>query len=421
MSILIGLLCIAATLHASTVSLALRATTAARLSDLLSERDRNLWLDRLDAHESRLLIAASLVRLIATMATVVWAYGLFLVGSPEPTWFSLAAPTGLVIALLAIFYLAVPHALAMNAGDRIVARHLPIMWTTALALLPVIALFQGVDALCRRLLGRSVENTATASEQAEAEILHAISEGERQGAVDEDQKEMIESVLDLRQVAVGRIMTPRTQIEAMPSDATIDQIREKLIASGHSRIPIFEETIDRVIGVIYAKDMLKLRPGEPVELSRLLRQAIVVPETTTLHDLLNEFRAKRVQIAIVLDEYGGTAGLATIEDILEELVGEIDDEYDTAEPERIRRVSEDTVEVDARVSVAEINEALGVELPDGDDYETAGGFVASRMGLIPRKGDSFEFQNVHVTVVDAEPRRVNRLRIRALPPVVVET
>jgi len=206
-------------------------------------------------------------------------------------------------------------------------------------------------------------------------------------------------------------MTPRTDINAVPADAAYDEVRTAIIEKGHSRIPVFEGTIDHIIGVLYAKDLLRLDRPDGFDVRRMMRKAPYVPETKTLDELLEEFRSTKVQIAIVLDEYGGTAGLVTIEDILEEIVGEIDDEYDQRPPPAMNRLDPDTVEVDARVHVSEINEELEIELPEEEDYETIGGFVFATLGKIPATGEEFEHHNVRFRVVAAEPRRINRLRI----------
>jgi CBS domain containing-hemolysin-like protein len=154
-----------------------------------------------------------------------------------------------------------------------------------------------------------------------------------------------------------------------------------------------------------------LNAGEPFDTRRIMRTVPFVPETKAVSKLLEDFRRTKVQIAIVLDEYGGTAGLVTIEDVLEELVGEIADEYDQAPPPAIHRIDENTLEVDGRVHVDEINEELGIHLPDQQDYDTIGGFVFSTLGKIPAVGEEFEHEQVHFRVMDAEPRRINRLRI----------
>ena len=248
----------------------------------------------------------------------------------------------------------------------------------------------------------------------EQEILDAVSEGELHGAVDEEQKGIIESVFELHDTRVSEIMTPRTEVVAIPVDASYSDVRETVLRAGHSRIPVHEESLDHIIGMLYAKDLIQLDDAGEFDARKMLRAVPFVPETKPIDQLLRQLRLEKVHIAIVLDEYGGTAGLVTIEDILEELVGEIDDEYDREVPSEINQIDKDTLEVDARVHVDEVNDALEIEIPDNGDYDTIGGFVFSTLGKIPAEGEEFTHENVRFTVMDAEPRKINRLRIHVL-------
>ena len=223
---------------------------------------------------------------------------------------------------------------------------------------------------------------------------------------------MIESVIDLRDTPVEAIMTPRTDTIAADKNITLSELKELIAESGHSRIPVYEETIDTVLGVLYAKDLLRLDPDQPFEAAKVMRSALFIPETKLLRDLLHQFQEQKVHIAVVLDEYGGTAGLITIEDILEELVGEIVDEYESEEPVAIRRIDENTVEVDARMRIEDLNDELRLALPEDQDYETIGGFVFSTLGKIPQVGEGCEHENVGIQVIGAEPRRITRLRLQ---------
>ena len=254
------------------------------------------------------------------------------------------------------------------------------------------------------------------ADELEQEILKLVSEGEMHGVVDEEEKEMIESVIDLRDnPGAEAIMTPRTEIVAAEKGCTLEEIKQLIAEKGHSRIPIYEETIDKVLGVIYAKDLLQLDGSEPFDATKKMRPALFIPETKLLRDLLHQFQEQKVHMAVVLDEYGGTAGLATFEDILEELVGEIVDEYESDESAPIRRIDEQTVEVDARMRIDDLNDELDVELPEDEDYETIGGFVFSTLGRIPKVGERCTHENIGIQVIAAEPRRVTRLRLKISP------
>jgi CBS domain containing-hemolysin-like protein len=280
---------------------------------------------------------------------------------------------------------------------------------------PLIAFLLFFDEVIRRLAGVPQEDARTQADEMEREILNVVSEGEAQGAFDEEEKEMIESIIDLRDAQVAEIMTPRTEIEALPAGATLSEVKRLVMEKGHSRIPVYEDTIDRVLGILYAKDLLAIEESDAFDVTRVMRQALYIPESKRIRDLLHEFQEKKLHIAIVLDEYGGTAGLVTIEDILEELVGEIVDEYEPEEPEALRRIDDHTVEVDARMRIDEINDELDISLPEEEDYETIGGFMFSSLGRIPAVGETWQQDNVRIQVTAAEPRRIHRLRICVEP------
>ena len=408
-----GLGLVALTLFTSLLSYVLRTYSRSQLSKQLSESAQRTWLDRLDRHETELQLLAASARITAILLLIGWAYSSYF----EPR-FADGATVGAVasvvvgLALLLVVAVGIPNALANHAGESILAQSLWLVWIGRLALYPVGRMLMFIDFVVRRLLGKPETTAEDESERMEQEILDAVSEGEAHGAVDEEQKEIIESVFELHDTNVNAIMTPRTDVIAIQADATFDQARQTIIDVGHSRIPVYEESVDHIIGVLYAKDMIRLNPGDAFDLRKVIRTVPYVPEAKSIDNLLREFRQSKVHIAIVLDEYGGTAGLVTIEDILEELVGEIDDEFDRGAHPTIDRIDENTLEVDARVHVHEINEELKVALPEEDDYETIGGFVFTALGKIPAKGEEFTHENIHFHIVEAETRKINRLRIQ---------
>ncbi len=411
-----GLLLIAAIFYVSLLACSLPGHSRARLSEKLPLDGRDKWLDWLDRHEWELRALLGVLRAALSLGLLagVWAWHCGASRTPVELG-SLVYAGAVSLVLLAAFGVAVPHSLALHAGETVLARNLHLLRLMRWGLWPVGQVFRAIEFIVRRLLGKPEAGEEVQTQRVEREILEAVSEGEATGVVDEDQKEMIESVFELDETPVSAIMTPRTDIDAVPVDASYEQVRQTILRSGHSRIPVYEGSVDHVVGVLYAKDLLRLNPNEPFDPRTIMRTVPYVPEGKTLDELLAEFRATKVHIAIVLDEYGGTAGLATIEDILEELVGEIDDEYDQQPPPAINRIDASTLEVDARVHVSEINAELGTELPQEDDYETIGGFVFATLGRIPTTGEQLQHGNLRLTVVDAEPRRIKRLRIQVQP------
>ncbi|HPY51811.1 MAG TPA: hemolysin family protein, partial [Sedimentisphaerales bacterium] len=254
-------------------------------------------------------------------------------------------------------------------------------------------------------------------EERQEEFLEDLEQHRMEGAFDEEEQEMIENVLELSESCADEIMTPRTDLVAIEVHADLPALLEAIRRAGHSRIPVFEENIDNIVGFVYAKDLLTLIGKDPSEfrLREHMREAYFVPESKPLRALLHEFQNQKLHIAVVLDEYGGTAGVVTLEDILEELVGEITDEYEQTPPASIKKVDDNTIEVDARTYVDDLNDEYELDLPEDEDYDTVGGFIFARLGYVPKKGEHFDYKNLQFTIASAEPRRINRITIRKMP------
>jgi CBS domain containing-hemolysin-like protein len=221
-------------------------------------------------------------------------------------------------------------------------------------------------------------------------------------------------VLELSETTAGEIMTPRTDIIAVEVNSNLDDVVCTITGAGHTRVPVYKENIDSIIGLVYAKDLLAEigKVNDDFKLCDKMRQAYFVPETKDLRALLHEFQNHRLHIAVVLDEYGGTAGIVTLEDILEELVGEITDEYEKMPPEPIQKIDENTFEVDARTHVDDLNDEFDLDLPEDEDYDTIGGFVFSHLGYIPKTGQSFDYADLKFTITSAGARKINRIRVQ---------
>jgi CBS domain containing-hemolysin-like protein len=232
--------------------------------------------------------------------------------------------------------------------------------------------------------------------------------------VDKEEQEMIENILELSETRADEIMTPRTDIVAVEVNSDLQKVLETISNAGHTRVPVYEGNIDNIIGLVYAKDLLGEigKDSAKFKLRDRIREAYFVPETKLMRVLLHEFQNQKLHVAVVLDEYGGTAGIITLEDILEELVGEITDEYEKTRAEPIRRIDADTVEVDARTYIDDVNDRFGLNLPEEEDYDTIGGFVFSRLGYIPKNNETFEYENLKFTITGAEPRRIKRIKIQ---------
>lgn len=248
----------------------------------------------------------------------------------------------------------------------------------------------------------------------EEDLRTYVDAGEEGGLLKEEEKEMIYSIFDLSDTSAREIMVPRIDVVAVEADMPVSEALDLILEAGHSRVPVYDENIDNIIGILYAKDLLVhwRNGGEPRPVRGLEREVYYVPETKPVSDLLRELQSKKVHIAIVVDEYGGTAGLVTIEDILEEIVGEIQDEYD---PEEfyMDRISDDEYIFSARMDLDDINDLMAVELPT-DESDTLGGLVYSVLGRVPSVGDSVDVADLHLTVLVVDGRRIVKVKAQRI-------
>lgn len=270
-----------------------------------------------------------------------------------------------------------------------------------------------VARVVERVLGRAAPQEA--HEELEDEVMAIVSEGERDGVIEEVDRDMIEGVFSIKDKDVAEIMTPRTDIVCVEAVATAEEARRLALSSGHSRIPVFQDTRDNIVGVLYVKDLLNYwnqDNREQLTVRDIMRQPVFIPEQRKVTGLLSEMQRQRSHLAIVIDEYGGTAGLVTIEDILEEFVGEIVDEYDRSEPPAYERISDSVYRVKARMHIDEFNEVLGVDLPEDQEFDTVGGYLASHLGYIPQPGEEVTENGIEFKIVKASERRVDMVDVR---------
>jgi CBS domain containing-hemolysin-like protein len=263
-----------------------------------------------------------------------------------------------------------------------------------------------------RLLGGDAEGGRLMTEE---ELRTLVEVGEEQGLLEANEREMIQGVFDFGDTVVREVMVPRIDVQALPETATLGEVWDMLVEWGHSRVPIFRNTIDDITGVVYARDILALGREKPLDtLARdLARPVPFVPETKKIDSLFADFRRQRTQIAVVMDEYGGTAGIVTIEDLLEEIVGEIQDEYDDQEEVPLKDVAPGVVEVTGLFALDELNERFDLDLPH-EDFDTVGGLVLHLLGRVPIEGEVVRLNDVEITVAQVEGRRVARAIVRML-------
>jgi putative hemolysin len=328
---------------------------------------------------------------------------------------------GMLLVFVAIFILVCEHVLPLlivrRNPERMLEVLLPPFDVAARFLHPLTGgLVRLIAAEGRRPETPATSGTPLEAESGEATQADAAAE---QGLIEGDERRLLQSIVDFGDTLVREVMTPRPDMVAIGADATYDELRALFREQEYSRIPVYKENLDNLVGFVFIKDLLRLdAPGSgqarlQPDLARFIRPATFVPETKRVAEMLKEFQRKQVQIAIAVDEYGGTAGLVTIEDLLEEIVGEIRDEYDV-EIEPVVDEGHGAFVFSAKVNIDEVRDRLGVEIePEG--FETVGGYVLTRVGRVPAVGETFDIDGLQVEVLEAERRRIHKVRMRLAP------
>ncbi|MBA3626140.1 MAG: HlyC/CorC family transporter [Chloroflexi bacterium] len=402
--------------------IALVTVRRSRLQQMIEEGDRGARrVARLIADPSRFLAVIQIgITFIGFLAAAYAGANLAVALQPVIAGVQPLADQAEVIALLIVTALVslvtivfgelVPKRLALAHAERyamLVSR--PVILLGKI-MAPLVWMLTLVTNATTRLLGvREVDEDRLTSE----EIRILVERGGEQGVIEAEEEQMIGAVLELGKRRVHEVMVPRIDIAALAADAPLDELVDTIVREGHSRIPVYEETIDNVIGILYAKDLLPYLKGvdHPPPTRTLLRTPLFVPESMTIDDLLHSLQRRKVHIAIVLDEYGGTAGLVTIEDLIEEIVGEIQDEYDVEEP-MIEPLGDDQARIDGRASVDDLMEHFDVTFngSDHEEYDTVGGLVYHHIGGVPKVGDTVEVNGtLTLTVESTDGRRVGKV------------
>ena len=369
---------------------------------------RALWISK--KFES-ILQSVALVRIMCFLALI--CSFTFLLSPDGLTYWSVLG--GLAIAGIVNWFFS-----SVVAGA--IAQVVPLGTVTSgwllLRLVSVAGIFIGgpirvVGEIVRRLSGANLSTEG--SNGVEEKLLLSIEHSQLEGGIPAEAAEMLENVVDFGTTDVGEIMTPRTDIDGIELTHDLSEIRTLVLASGRSRIPVYEENLDQIIGILYAKDLIEYLGADAngFELNKILRKPIVVPETKSVLELLADFQTSEVHMAVVIDEYGGTAGLVTIEDVLEEIVGEIRDEHDDTKPIEpvLDKIDASHIEVDGRFPLDDLNDELSVQLPEDEEYDTIAGFVLANLGHVPRVGETLETHGMSITTLEATETQIGRLSI----------
>ena len=328
---------------------------------------------------------------------------------PNPAWLR-DVVSSIVMSLVVLIVAEItPKLLAIQNTERAALRLGPMVNVFATALRPIIAILTWITGGLARLFGS--QTTRLDQHYTEEELRMLVEVGEQQGVLEEEETAMIHGVFEFGDTLVREVMRPRIDVAAVSLDAPFQDVVDVAMKAGHSRIPLFKASIDNIIGVLYVKDLLRflLPDQQPINLQDLARPPFFVPESQKVTQVFHDMRTTKVHMAIVLDEYGGTAGVVTIEDLLEEIVGDIQDEYDTEQPD-IEPAGEGAYLVDGSVSMGTIDELMEVDL-ESDAYDTIGGLVYSQLGAEPNEGETAIVGPLRATVIEMDGRRVRRVRV----------
>lgn len=398
---------------------ALTSLSSSKARQLVEEGGRpwlTLWLERPIPVLTTILIGNNIVNVAASaLATDVATRALQ--GTASEHW---AIPTavGIMTFLLLTMGEITPKALSKRWYIPVSSTAIRLLRPFYYLFYPATKLFVRMTQMILRAMGSDPNERAPYVTYEEIEYLIAL--GSREGTLSEDKERLLRSVVEFPETLVKEIMVPRTDMVAIHLTITLDDLLDLLAECGHSRLPVFDDSIDNVVGMFYAKDLIQIladrEEADAFDIEDYVRGSYFVPESKRIADLLTEFQGNRTHIAIVVDEFGGTAGIITLEDIIEEIFGDIQDEYDT-ETEQVVELGPDRVQADARTPIEQIESYFGVEFPDDVDYESLGGFILSQTGSVPTPGDEVEWQNFLFVIREADEKKIISVEVERLSEV----
>jgi gliding motility-associated protein GldE len=378
-----------------------------RLRKLVEEKQKNaLLLERMLKHPNKMLAAILVGNNLVNVAiaAIITSLSIDAFGST-----GVGIATGIATLLILIFGEVVPKSFATKNAEKLSLWSAKPVQITITIFSPIVRLFTILTDAILKITGGEARYHFVSEE----ELKLLMDLGAEEGVIEEAEKEMIHGVFEFGETMVREIMTQRTDMNRVNVSKGFSEVLEFVIETGHSRIPVYEGNIDNIIGILYAKDLFQhMKDRETFDLRKAIRPAFFVPETKNLDDLFREMRAKKVQIAVVLDEYGGTSGVVTLEDLLEEIVGEISDEYDVEE-HPVQIIDEDTCVVDAKMPIEEVGELLDTKL-EKDGQESIGGLVFSLFDRIPKEKDTINAGGLAFTVEEMIGKRISKLKIKKM-------
>jgi putative hemolysin len=398
---------------AASAETSLTSISRVRLRQLVEQKVRRaILIERLhrdpNAYLSTVLIVNTVAIIVASSSATLLALHLYHERVAE--WL-----VSLVLSLVVLIACEItPKTLALQRAERVALRLAPLVAGATLVMRPVVYVLTVVTRLILRLLGGKAEVRGPFVTEEELKML--VTVGEEEGVIEEEEREMIHGIFEMGDMSVREVMVPRTDLVAIEVNEPVEKAVDLVTRHGHTRIPVYEGDIDHIVGVLYAKDLLRaVVRGEKKSLREIARKPYFTPESNKVQDVLRDLRKNRVHMAIVVDEYGGTAGAVTIEDILEEIVGPIHDEYDIGEEDEIQFISPNEVVLDGRVSVDDVNELLTLNIA-ADNYDSIGGFVLNQLGAAPKAGATLKLGTAELRVEAVQGTRIKKVRIRSQTP-----
>lgn len=409
----IGLL--ALTCLAATAGNSLREFSRSHLEETCRARGRPELFGVILSGREPVQLAVAIIHAIAVAAVTAWWVAWWIDERISGSAWSWVGVVSSLVAALLLVDVLIPWSVAHVGGEAFLVRCWSLLRGLSVIVAPILTLARWIDRILHRVAGRGEPVTGDLAALSE-EVRVVVDEGQRGGLLKLAARTMIHRVMDLHDEDVAAVMTPRTDMVCIDVGDTLEEARRKLLDAGHTRVPVVGESTDDIVGILYAKDLLGHLQSEVVEkvprLRDIVREPFYIPATTGIDTLLETLKRKQIHLAIVLDEYGGVAGLVTLEDILEEIVGEIEDEYDVVPGKLVQPIRPGVVDIDARAHIDDLNEQFGYGLPEDGDFDTLGGFVMMRLGRIPVSGERLTWEEWQMTIHDADKRRVKLVRVQ---------
>ena len=398
---------------AASAETSLTSISRVRLRQLVEQKvPQAIVIERLhrdpNAYLSTILIVNTVAIIVASSTATLLALHLYQERVAE--W-----AVSLVLSLIVLVACEItPKTLALQRAEKVALRMARLVAWATLVMRPIVFVLTVVTRLILRIMGAKAQVRGPFVTEEELKML--VSVGEEEGVLEEEEREMIHGIFEMGDMRVREVMVPRTDLVAIEVNEPVEKAVDLVTKHGHTRIPVYEGNLDHIVGVLYAKDLLRaVVRGEHKTLREIARKPYFTPESNKVQDVLRDLRKNRVHMAIVVDEYGGTAGAVTIEDILEEIVGPIQDEYDIGEEDEIQFISPNEVVLDGRVSVDDVNELLKLEIA-ADDYDTIGGYVLNQLGAAPKVGATLKLGSATLRVEAVQGTRIKKVRIRSETP-----